>query len=49
MLCLHGVGFPKVRGTILGVPIRMLIVFRGSLSGSISGSYHLDTKTVNCD
>ena len=34
-------GFPKIRGTLLGVPIVRIIVFRGLYWGSlILGNYH---------
>ena len=36
-------GFPKIRGTLLGVPITRIIVFRGLYWGSlILGNYHLN-------
>ena len=36
-------GFPKIRGTILGVPIIRIIVFWGLYWGSpILGNYHLE-------
>ena len=35
-------GFPKIRGTILGVPIMRTIVFGGSILGPlVLGNYHL--------
>ena len=35
-------GFPKIRGTILGVPIMRIIVFGGFILGSpILGNYHI--------
>ena len=38
-------GFPKRRGTILGVPIIRTIVFRGLYWGLlILGNYHLDVR-----
>ena len=43
--CLHGMhiwGFPKIKGTILGIPIIRTIVFRGLYWGPpILGNYHI--------
>ena len=43
-------GFPKIRGTILGVPIRRTIVYWGLYWGPpISGNYHMENGRGNLD
>ena len=38
-------GFPKIMGTILGVPIIRIIVFRGLYWGAlILGNYHVEPE-----
>ena len=40
-------GFPKIRGTFLGVPIIRIIVFWGLYWGSlILGNYHVGSRFV---
>ena len=42
-------GFPKIRGTILGVPITRAIVYGGLYLGSvILGDYHIGSSAVLC-
>ena len=37
----HLLGFPKIRGPLLGIPIIRLIIFLGSIMGfPIRGNYH---------
>ena len=43
----HIWGFPKIRGTLLGVPIRRTIVFWGLYWGPlILGNYHLPSFKI---